>query len=86
MAMSLGGVSDSDQIGPKQLHAMAEDLGVRPNVVMKSVATLSEQLYEAIPETASKFSDMFGNSPVLERIRIIIRKQIRRLKTMLRTS
>jgi len=86
MAMSLGSVSDSDQVGTKQLQAMAEDLGVRPLVVIKAAAALSEQLHEAIPETVSKFADMFDKSPVLERIPIIIRKQIRRLKTMLRTS
>lgn len=86
MAMSLGGVSDPDQIGKNQLQAMAEDLGVRPPVVLKSAAALCEQLYEALPVTVSKFAEMFGSSPVLERIPIIIRKQIRRVRTLLRSS
>jgi serine/threonine-protein kinase HipA len=84
LAMSLGGVSDPDQIGTKQLQAMAEDLGVRPNVVMKAAANLSDQLQGAILDTVAEFADSFGNSPVLERIPILVRKQIRRMRLLLR--
>lgn len=84
LAMSLGGVTDPDQIGAKQLHAVADDLGVRATVVTKAAATMSDQIQQAIPEVAKHFADNFGPSPVLERIPIIIRKQLRRLKTTLR--
>ncbi len=84
LAMSLGGVSDPDQIGVKQLHAMADDLGVRATVVLKAAASLSEQLHQTMPDVVTRFADTWGTSPILERIPIIVRKQIRRLKTMLR--
>jgi hypothetical protein len=80
--MTLGDVSDPDLIGPKQLAAMAADLGVRPAVVSKALTSLSEQLIEAIPATVQKFRDSYGTSPVLERIPMIIRKQIRRVKQL----
>jgi len=84
LAMSLGGVTDPDQIGPKQLHALADDLGVRATVVTKAAASMSDQLQQTIPDVVTRFADIFGASPVLERIPIIVRKQLRRLKTTLR--
>lgn len=82
LAMTLGDVSDPDLIGPKQLAAMATDLGVRPAVVAKGLTSLSEQLIDALPATTQKFRDIYGASPVLERIPMIIRKQIRRVKQL----
>lgn len=84
LAMSLGGVTDPDQIGAKQLHALADDLGMRATVVTKAAAGLSDQLQQTIPEVVNRFADTFGTSPILERIPIIVRKQLRRLKTTLR--
>ena len=84
LAMSLGGVTDPDQIGAKQLHAMADDLGVRPAVVLNTATGLSEQLLQTMPDVVNRFRDTFGPSPILERIPIIINKQIRRLTTLLR--
>lgn len=84
LAMSLGGVTDPDQIGARQLHAMADDLGVRATVVLKAADSLSEQLRQTIPEVVTRFADTFGSTPILERIPIIINKQIRRLTTLLR--
>ena len=79
----LTGPSDPDQIGAKQLHAMADDLGVRATVVLKAAVSLSEQLHQTMPDVVTRFADIWGTSSVLERIPIIVRKQIRRLKTML---
>jgi hypothetical protein len=45
------------------------------------LTNLSEQVTRAIPGTVQRFHDMYGTSPVLERIPMIIRKQIRRVKT-----
>ena len=61
--MSLGGVTDPDQIGAKQLHAMADDLGVRATVVLKAADSLSEQLHQTMPEVVTRFADTFGLVP-----------------------
>lgn len=83
LAMSLGGVSDPDQIGHHHLQAMADDLGVRGRVVINAASSLCEKLSESIPSTSEKFAALYGDSPVLERLPIIIRKQIRLLQTQL---
>ncbi|MEZ6043635.1 MAG: type II toxin-antitoxin system HipA family toxin [Planctomycetaceae bacterium] len=86
LAMSLGGVTDPDQIGVRQLQAVAEDLGVRAAVVTKAVATMSDQLQIALPDVVDRFSQLFGPSPILERIPMVVRKQIRRIKTTLNAT
>ena len=83
MAMNLGGVTDPDQIGSRQLEALAADVGVRPTVVTNLAINMGERLQHAIPACVQRFTDAYGSSPVLERIPLIIRKQIRRLQTQL---
>lgn len=83
LAMNLGGVTNPDQIGKKQFHALADDFGVRAPMVLNAITSLSEQLTLVIPEVIERFADTWGSSPVLERIPIIIRKQIRRLGKLL---
>ena len=51
-------------------------------MVIKVSATLSEQLTQVMPEVIERFADTFGTSPVLERIPIIVRRQIRRVKKL----
>lgn len=82
--MSLGGVSDPDLVGTAQLHNLATELRIRPTVVIGEAGKLIEQISEGLPETAAQFADRFGDSPVLERLPIILRKQIRRLQTQLK--
>ncbi len=84
LAMHIGGVYDPDLIGTPQLHLLALDLGVRPAVVIKAAHDLIQTTQEAIAPTINEFVQRFGTSPVTLRLPIIIRKQIRRLKTLLK--
>ena len=77
-------LSDPDLVGTQQLHALAADLNIRPNLVIRKAYTLIDQISGALPETAAVFADRFGDSPVIERLPIIVRKQIRRLNTQLK--
>ena len=86
LAMSIGGVSNPDQVGKRQLQALAADLQMRPNAVIRAATSLVEQLPEAIAETTQSFADRFGDSPVIRRLPIIIRKQIRRLSSQLNSD
>jgi len=83
LAMNLGGESDPDLVGAQHFDALASELNIRPNVVIREVKRLTDELIEALPRTASLFVDRFGDSPVIERLPIIVRKQIRRVKTQL---
>lgn len=78
LAMNIGGQSDPDLIGKPQLHTLAAELNVRPSVVIEATSALIEELPMALTSTIAQFVERFGDSPVLERLPIIIRKQIRR--------
>lgn len=84
LAMSIGRISDPDLVGTQQLHALAADLKIRPNVVVSEAFTLMDRISEALRDTTAVFANRFGDSPVIERIPIIVRKQIRRLKAQLK--
>ncbi|MCA9059879.1 MAG: type II toxin-antitoxin system HipA family toxin [Planctomycetaceae bacterium] len=79
LAMSLGGVFDPDLITDKQLAAVATDLGIRPLVVQRAAKQLGEKILQQIPAVSEQFASLYGDSPILERIPIVIRKQIRRV-------
>ena len=84
LAMNLGGISDPDMVGTQHLLTLAADLNIRPKGVIREANTLIDQISVALPDTAANFADRFGNSPVLERLPIILRKQMRRLKTKMK--
>lgn len=83
LAMRLGGIFDPDLVGKEQLQGLATDFNFRSNVVIPEAKSLIDNILIQLPETASAFADRFGDSPVLERIPILVRKQIRRVKTQL---
>lgn len=45
-----------------QLHAVADDLGVRATVVTKAAATMSDQIQQALPEVAKQCNNA-GDHP-----------------------
>jgi serine/threonine-protein kinase HipA len=86
MAMNLGGVFDPDLVGKQHLDKLAEDLSIRPKAAIQEASALIDQLSEALPQTADRFVERFGTSPVTERLPIIIRKQLRRMHLQLRNA
>ncbi len=78
LAMDLGGTSDPDLVGTKHLQALATELKVRPPTVMRAAKGLLEQISDSLDKTSTKFVERYGDSPIVERLPIVIRKQIRR--------
>lgn len=85
-AMSIGGSTDPEQIRLSHLQTLATDLRINAKAVIGTATRLCDQISDALTETAQKFESQFGPSPVLERIPLIIRKQIRRLRQALTRS
>ena len=81
--MSIGGTSDPDLVGLKQWELLAVDLGVRPRVVVGELETLMDRLIEGLPVVTERFATQFGDSPVLERLPMVIRKIVRRARGQL---
>lgn len=84
MAMSVGGAWNPDVVYAKQLSALADDLGVRSNIVIEQVKELADRIATSLPLVVSGFRERFGDSPVLQRLPRIIRKQVRRVISQLK--
>ncbi len=83
MAMKLGGAWDPDLVTTTHFEELAHDLGFRPKLVTDLAVEFAEKIRDALPTAIEIFSNRFGQSPVLERLPIIIRKQIRRVRSQL---
>ncbi len=84
MAMNLGGAWDPDLVTKKHFEQLAIDLGFRPKFVLDQVDIYSEKILTGLPVAMEAYGNQFGPSPVLERLPIIIRKQIRRVRSQIR--
>ncbi len=84
MAMSLGGAWDPDLVSAKHLSGLADDLGVRASIVMDQAKELADRIVLALPLVVEDYQLQFGESPVLERLPIVIRKLVRRVSSQLK--
>ena len=85
LAMNFGGAWNPDLVTVKHFEGLASDLGFQPRFVLEQARQFSQRIDEALPISIEAYNNLFGPSPVLERLPIIIRKQIRRLKSQLRS-
>lgn len=79
LAMSVGGMSDPDLVSTEHLQGLAADIGFRPRVVLAEAKDLIDRIAKQIDTTAADFVHQFGDSPVLDRLSMRVRKQIRRI-------
>ncbi len=82
--MSVGGAWNPDVVNAKHLSALAEDLGIRPNIVLEQAQELAERIAISLPRVVSGFREQFGDSPLLRRLPGIIRKLVRRVSSQLK--
>jgi serine/threonine-protein kinase HipA len=78
LAMEMGGTSDPDLVGSRHLEALASDLKLRPKLVLGVAATLMEHIAGSLDGVSASFLKLYGDSPILERIPMVIRRQLRR--------
>lgn len=86
MAMSLGGQSDPDLVSVKNLEGLAADFAIRTKLVTEETQELAEKIITVLPEVIANFRDLYGESPVLDRLPIVIRKIVRRVNTQMKRS
>lgn len=84
MAMSVGGARNPDVVNARHLSALAEDLGIRSNIVIEQAQALADRIATSLPLVVSGFREQFGDSPVLQRLPGIVRKQVRRVSSQLK--
>ncbi|MEW6744081.1 MAG: type II toxin-antitoxin system HipA family toxin [Planctomycetota bacterium] len=84
LAMGVGGERDPGQIGRAHWEALGRSVGVGHRMVMREVERLATSKPAVFEEVAGKHVAAHGNSPVIQRIRQVIRKQCRRSLELLR--
>lgn len=86
LAMGIGGTFNPDFIGKPQLAAFAVDFGVQHRLVLD----VFDQLLDAIPGSldavVAEWSSRYGSSPILARLPLMIRRNVRRIKTQWRVT
>lgn len=86
LAMGIGGTFNPDFIGKPQLAALAVDFGVQHRLVLD----VFDQLLAAIPGSldavVAEWSSRYGSSPILARLPLIIRRNVRQIKTQWRVT
>ncbi|MEM8678631.1 MAG: type II toxin-antitoxin system HipA family toxin [Planctomycetota bacterium] len=83
LAMNLGGETDPGLVRAHHLEQLAADLKVNSKLVTRTMEGLLERLPTTLDKTVTQFNNVYGESPVLERLPQTIRQQVRRTKTML---
>jgi serine/threonine-protein kinase HipA len=81
MAMGYGGMFDPDLVGSEHLDTFARDIGIRPDLVARELEEMMDRVTVGLAKVTVNFADRYGKSPVLERLPIVIRKQIRRVRS-----
>ena len=86
LAMSIGGEFLPGDVTPKHFVAFAEELEVNSSYVNEIAIETVDMLQNSLEETIAEFRDMYGDSPILQRIPVIVRRRCKRaLKLSLKT-
>ena len=78
LAMSIGGEYLPGGVNQNHLGALAQELEVNLSYLNQLAAETAGKLQDSMDETIEEFKDLYGDSPVLERISIIVRSRCRR--------
>lgn len=78
LAMSIGGQFLPGAVSQNHLDVFAQELEINPSYLNELACETAYRLQSSIDETIEEFQDLFGDSPVLKRISIIVRGRCRR--------
>jgi len=80
LALSVGGISEPGNVGPKHWTALAVRCDVRAGVVLSLVGEVAEALATNIPRLREEFEDRHGPLPALDRVERVVFTQCRKVK------
>lgn len=84
IAMSVGGCFDTGQLTEKYWKDMAEAIGVRYSFLQNMIRTMISVWPERIESVSGKFREMYGDHPVIGRIKAVINKRSRRISHLIK--
>ncbi len=82
LAMSIGTATDPGQIGRRQLHEFAREIGMGAKYIVGELDRIMTSLEQGLDDYAHEFSTDWGENPVIDRVCRTIRRQIRRTRTL----
>jgi serine/threonine-protein kinase HipA len=83
LAMKIGGVADPTLLLRASWERLAEEVGVRPSLVVDLVGELAEGFSAACDRASRRFKSEWGDSPALQLVLPKVRKQARRIAQQL---
>ncbi len=85
LAMSIGSTNDPGQVKQQDWETLATTVGVGKRWLVDIVADFLDRIHDASLNAARAFREAHGDSPVLESIPDVIRRQSRRTRELLRS-
>ncbi|MGM0557811.1 MAG: type II toxin-antitoxin system HipA family toxin [Myxococcota bacterium] len=83
MAFSVGGTRDSDRILQENWKAFAEEISVRPRLVMRELRRILETAEDCFERACDTLHDQIGQSHAVQHVGQVVRKRIRAIPTHL---
>ena len=79
LAMSIGGESSPGAIGPKHVDLFSREIDVSSKFVKEIVVETANRLMDASEATSKQFQELYGDSPILQRVPSIVRKRCQKV-------
>lgn len=84
LAFAIGGERDPGQIGHRHWNHLAETLDIGGRYVRGIVRTMTDKVENELDAAVGEFKDRYGTRPILQMAPTVIRRQVRRARTMMR--
>jgi len=78
LAMSIGGEFLPGAVGPHHLEEFARELDMKTSYVNELAEETVERLQASLKETIAEFKDLYGDSPILQRVPTVVRRRCKR--------
>jgi serine/threonine-protein kinase HipA len=84
LAMSFGDQSDPGQVIRRDLEAYAREIQMGSGLVFALVEEFLTETPQKLEEAAQEFRDHYGDSPILEMVRLQVAKNLKRAANTIR--
>ena len=78
LAMSIGGEFLPGAVHVKHLQQFADELDMSYSYVNRMACATLERLQDSMDQTIIQFKDLYGDSPILQRVPVVIKKRCKR--------
>ena len=76
--MSIGGEFSPGAVHVKHLQQFADELDMSYSYVNRMACATLERLQDSMDQTIIQFKDLYGDSPILQRVPVVIKKRCKR--------